>query len=93
MTDTAFAAYKKVHREILIADSKRGFKIHLLIYVIMNAILTSVNLLTNPASLWCLSALIGWGSGIVAHYVTAVVIIDKKLAGMEREAEMRASAD
>ncbi len=87
MKEPTITAFKKAYREILIADSKRGFKIHLLIYVIMNIILTTVNLLTNPEYLWCLSALIGWGSGIVAHFITGVVLIEKKLIGMEQKAE------
>ena len=91
MAELTVAAYRQAYRQLLIADSKRGFKIHLLVYVVMNTILVSINLLTNPESLWCLSALLGWGSGIVAHFITAVVLIGKKLAGMEQEAERRAA--
>lgn len=83
-------AYRTALRGLLAQDSKRGFKIHLSIYVMMNGFLVPFNLLTSPETLWCLGALIGWGSGVIAHFITGVVIIDKKLLGIERQAEILA---
>ncbi len=37
-------AYRKAHRDILIKDSKKGFKGHVISCVVMNGILTTSNL-------------------------------------------------
>jgi hypothetical protein len=87
MAALTLETYRIALRGLLAKDSKRGFKIHLCIYVIMNSFIIPFNLLTSPETLWFLGALIGWGSGVIAHYITGVVIIEKKLLGMERQAE------
>ncbi len=87
MSELTLEAYRKAYRQILEKDSRRGFKIHLLIYVIMNSCMIPFNLLTSPEVLWFIGALLGWGSGIIAHYITGVVLIEKKLLKMEAEAE------
>lgn len=40
---------------------------HLAIYVIVNAGLAVLNLLSNPADIWFVYPLIGWGIGLTAH--------------------------
>lgn len=49
------------------ADAKLGFRSHLIAYVVVNAGLAVVNLLTSPGYLWFLWAMVGWGIGLVAH--------------------------
>ncbi|MCP4715502.1 MAG: 2TM domain-containing protein [Deltaproteobacteria bacterium] len=91
MSDITLQSYQKAHRAVQVKDSKKGFKIHLLVYVLNNIVLVTVNLMTNPEYLWCLGSLFGWGVGVISHYITAVAIINKKLAGMEAEAEALAA--
>ena len=45
----------------------RGFLIHLGIYVLVVVGLVALNLFTNPAKLWSLWVLAGWGIGVAAH--------------------------
>lgn len=44
-----------------------GFFFHFSAYVLVNAILIVVNLLTTPHHLWFIWPLLGWGIGILAH--------------------------
>jgi hypothetical protein len=45
----------------------QGFRIHLIIYAVVNVLLIIVNLATSPDKLWFYWPLIGWGIGIAAH--------------------------
>jgi len=45
----------------------RGFYVHLTAFIVVNAFLIVLNLLTSPQSLWFYWVLLGWGIGLVAH--------------------------
>ena len=45
----------------------QGFRIHLIIYAVVNVILIIVNLATSPGKLWFYWPLIGWGIGVALH--------------------------
>lgn len=45
----------------------KGFYGHLLSYLVVNAFLLVVNLLTSPGYLWVRWPVLGWGIGIVIH--------------------------
>lgn len=49
------------------ADAKLGFRNHVLIYIVVNAGLAAMNLLTSPQVLWFQWPLAGWGVGLAAH--------------------------
>lgn len=49
------------------ADAKLAFRSHLTIYLVVNAGLAAINLLSSPGNLWFLWPMIGWGIGLVAH--------------------------
>ena len=82
--------YKRAYREILIKDRKRGFKIHLVVYVLTNIALIIFNLATNPEVKWFLGALFGWGSGVLSHYIFSVALVDKMIDRMEQEVDSQA---
>lgn len=46
---------------------KRDFKLHLVMYVMFNALLVLVWTLNSPSFFWPVFPLAGWGIGIVAH--------------------------
>ena len=48
----------------------RGFYSHLAIYLIVNAGLLAINLLTSPFSLWFYWPMLGWGIGVAVHGVS-----------------------
>jgi hypothetical protein len=45
----------------------RGFYVHLTVYVLVNLLLCTINLLTSPDSLWFYWPLLGWGVGLALH--------------------------
>ncbi len=47
--------------------AKAGFRIHALVFVLVNAGLLGVNLLTSPVYFWSAWPLFGWGIGLAAH--------------------------
>jgi len=82
--------YKKAYREIVAEDKKRGFSVHLVVYVLVNAMLIAINLIYSPEAIWFFYPLLGWGIGITAHYLGAVRWIESELKKKEAEAEYRA---
>lgn len=48
-------------------EEKMGFFIHLVAYVVVNAALATLNLVTTPDVLWFHWPLAGWGIGVVLH--------------------------
>ncbi|HAG09468.1 MAG TPA: hypothetical protein DCK87_07925 [Desulfotomaculum sp.] len=53
-------------------DEKRGFSVHLVVYVLVNAMLIAINLIYSPEAIWFFYPLLGWGIGITAHYLGGV---------------------
>ncbi|MBY0528106.1 MAG: 2TM domain-containing protein [Gemmataceae bacterium] len=49
------------------ARPRIGLYIHLVVYVVVNAFLVAVNLVTTPDQLWFQWPLVGWGLGILFH--------------------------
>ena len=48
-------------------EEKLGFYVHLVIYVLVNAILTTLNFINSPDKLWFYWPLMGWGIGVIFH--------------------------
>ncbi len=63
----------------------RGFYLHLTQYVLVIALLTTINLVTNPAKLWFFWPALGWGIGILAHAATTFEFIPFFGAEWERK--------
>jgi len=53
-------------------EKKLGLYIHAGVYVLVNAILATVNLATNPDHLWFQWPLLGWGAGLALHAALAL---------------------
>ena len=49
------------------AKAKVEFRIHLINYIVINAILAVINLTLTPDYLWFIWPLLGWGIGIIFH--------------------------
>ncbi len=75
------------------ARAKMAFYVHLAVYLVVNALLISINLLTSAERLWFQWPLLGWGIGVFAHAVVTFML--PRRAGMKRRMirrEMRRSA-
>ncbi|RLG25870.1 histidine kinase [Methanosarcinales archaeon] len=82
--------YKKAYGEIVSEEEKRDFSVHLVAYVIVNAMLIAINFIYSPDDIWFFYPLIGWGIGISMHYLFGVRWIQKEIKGREAKAEYRA---
>jgi hypothetical protein len=49
------------------AAMQLAFYRHVLIYIVVNALLVAVNLLTDPSHLWFQWGMLGWGIGLLVH--------------------------
>ena len=45
----------------------KGLYIHLIVYIVVNLILFSINIIFSPAYLWFFWPLMGWGIGLAMH--------------------------
>lgn len=67
---TANPRYEEARRR---ARSLRGFYTHLMVYMLVNAALVVMNLVTSPGRWWFGWATIGWGIGLAAHGLSVLV--------------------
>ncbi len=58
--------------------AKKGFKINLACYAIVNSVLPAINMLTVPSFPWFLFPLCGWGFGLTMHYIFGVRLLGKQ---------------
>ena len=67
----------------------KGFRYHLIIYAVVNALLIIINLSTTPDKLWFYWPLLGWGIGILAHGLAVNYSAEEKV---RRRARSRRTA-
>ena len=79
--------YREAEVGYTLAESKRGFEIHALVYAIVMTGLITLNALliafTNGDFPWAVFPLVGWGIGLTFHYIygyrrAAIVIRDRQ---------------
>ena len=58
--------YERARKRV---EAIKGFYIHLLIYLFVNAGLLLINVLTSPVSWWFYWPLLGWGIGLAVHAI------------------------
>ncbi len=81
--------YKKAYREIVAEVEKRGFIIHLAVYLLVNPVMIVIDLVYFPEVNWFFYPLIFWGIGVTKHYLNAVRRVEKELKKREERAEYR----
>jgi hypothetical protein len=68
----------QMHEQSRYQDAKRrveeikGFYWHLVCYLVINAVLVVINLLTSPEYYWFIWPLLGWGVGLIIHAFSAL---------------------
>ena len=65
--------YQRAKRRV---ESLRGFYRHLTVFVLVNAGLIALNLLSSRHGLWWPWATFGWGIGLAAHAANVFVFPD-----------------
>ncbi len=72
------------------AKRKLDFYNHLLIYVIVNAMLFAINVISSPGDYWFFWPLLGWGVAVAIHAVkTFMMPPDSELLDRMTEREIR----
>ena len=61
------AKYQEAKKRV---EEIKGFYFHLISYIVVNAVLVVINLLTSPEYLWFIWPIIGWGVGLLIHAFT-----------------------
>jgi hypothetical protein len=72
--------------ELEAQDAKKGFKVNLAAYAVVNSMLVTINMLTVPSFPWFLFPLCGWGFGLSMHYYFGV-----RRLGKEAKAQTQAA--
>lgn len=68
-------------------ENKKGFFVHLTVYVLVNIFLVIIWAVTNPGGYpWFIWSIIGWGIGIVIHCLN-VFVFDRRTGWEQRELE------
>jgi len=62
------------------AQRLRGYYLHLLMYLVVNAGCIAINLFTTPDKLWFVGVLLFWGLGLIVHTLT-IFVFDKYFTG------------
>ncbi len=50
-------------------EARKYFLIHLIVYIVVNAMLFVINMVVTPQFPWFVFPLAGWGIGIICHYL------------------------
>jgi len=61
--------YQKAKKRV---EAIKGLYIHLTVYIVVNLILFSINMIVSPDSLWFYWPLMGWGIGVVFHVLSVL---------------------
>ena len=62
MTETG--RYQVIQKKV---KKQKDFWVHLAVFVVVNAGLTTLNLVKTPDKLWFQWVLMGWGAGVLLH--------------------------
>ena len=80
------------------AKLKVEFKIHLITYIAVNALLAAINLILTPDYIWVIWPVLGWGIGLIVHAINVHVatnssfkerMIEKELEKQEKQTSMK----
>ena len=76
--------YRSARREVEYSDARYWFKRHLAVYVVANIAIAVLNIWLMPERLWFYWPLVGWGVGLVGHYVFGVRMFNRWWEETER---------
>ena len=83
MDDFSRAAFRE--REARLIKKRRVFILHLSVYLTTNLFLFVVWIMTGGGYPWFIFPIFGWGIGLVAHFVAALLLSDPDDIVLERE--------
>jgi len=89
MRDISLTEYKKTYRKVEKENELRRFFIHLTAYVLANIMMIIINFVCEPNNIWFYWPLLGWGAGVLFHYMYGIRLLEKRLKTQEAEVERR----
>jgi hypothetical protein len=93
---TTLERYEQAELALTCAEWRRGFRIHAAVYAIVMTGLTVLNIVlvvtTAAGFLWFVFPLVGWGFGLVMHYVHGVRRADEQIRARQARIERLAEA-
>jgi uncharacterized membrane protein len=85
--------YLQAEREMRQQDGRRGFTVDAVLYLVVNAVLITVNLVFVPEFLWFIFPLVGWGIGLTFNYLFGVRWAAREAAKHEERVLIRSLHD
>jgi peptidoglycan biosynthesis protein MviN/MurJ (putative lipid II flippase) len=82
--------YERAEAELRAREVRIGFYVHAAAYVLVNILLIVINLVFVPEFLWFFFPLIGWGIGLVMHFLFGVLWIRSETENWQARVEHRA---
>lgn len=79
MSKITLEEYKRAYFEVDKEQRRKGFFLHLSIYISINVVSIIINLVFTPKFLWVIFRIVFWGIGIIWNYLNAFLWIDKKI--------------
>jgi hypothetical protein len=83
--------YQRAERELRTEQERIGFFVHAVVYVLVNALLITINLVYVPEVVWFFYPLIGWGIGLVMHFLFSIVLVQNQTENWQARVEHRAA--
>jgi uncharacterized membrane protein YhaH (DUF805 family) len=81
--------YKKAYFEVYKEQRRKSFFMHLAIYILVNTVSSVINFIFTPKFLWVIFPIIFWGIGIIWNFISAFLLIDKRLHQTSLEVEQK----
>ncbi|HZD72494.1 MAG TPA: 2TM domain-containing protein [Actinomycetota bacterium] len=82
--------YEQAELQLQTEEARRGFFVHALIYVLVQAALITINLVVVPDFIWFPFPLIGWGIGLTMHYLFGFRWVERETRRHQELVEQRA---
>ena len=83
--------YQAADRAVAVEESRRGFSIHVVTFVLANAAMVIANLALARGDIWYPYPLLGWGLGLFLHYLFGVRRIGREITKRQATVERRAA--
>jgi hypothetical protein len=87
--------YEWAERELMLQEAQRGWRIHALVYALVNTGLVTLNLVlvayTAASFFWFPFPMVGWGIGLAMHYHFGYRHADRLIEQRQRKIEALAT--
>jgi hypothetical protein len=82
--------YEQAELQMQTEGARRGFVVHAAIFLAVQAVLITINLMVVPEFIWFPFPLIGWGVGLTMHYLFGFLWIEREIHRHQEMVEQRA---